>query len=174
MRISLIILITSILLAGCQVENHSRELKLTDFIFETKSLEDTCSLAATTSEGEARGNPVLSSEDEYVRNVASQWINEESAASARTILIAKYQDGNGSGEVGLFGIRFDSNSAANSAARLLTKAHPEESCNIIYRENDITIWIWQSDCSTDECFKKLQALVEDEIHKAGLDILKHF
>ncbi len=174
MRIFLIVLITSMLLTACQTENHTRELKLSDFIFEAKSLGDECSLAVTTAEGETKGNPVLSSEHEYVKNVTSQWVNEELASSARTILISVYQGEDESGGVGLFGIGFNSKSAANSAAKLLKREHPKESCNVIYQEDDIVIWLWQDNDRTNECFKKLQDLVEKEIREAGLDILKHF
>ncbi|GEM_PF-3599847 len=174
MRTLLIILITSILLTGCQTENHAKELKLSDFIFEANRFGSECSLEAVTPDGEARGNPVLSSEYEYVKNVAARWLNEESASPARTILVSIYHGENESDEVGLFGIEFDSNSSASSAAEFLKQEHPKESGNVIYRENNIVIWLWQEASSTDKCFEKLQDLVEEEIRKAGLDIMKHF
>ncbi|MFO8102307.1 MAG: hypothetical protein R6U37_09140 [Dehalococcoidia bacterium] len=174
MRILLITLLATILLTACGADSHSRALKLSDLIFGENRLGDECSLAETDSDGTSQGNPVLSSESGYVEKLTTQWLDEESADRARKVLIASYYEEGETGEVRLIGIEFDSNSSANSAAKLLKKSHPDESCNIIYRENDIVIWLKQDNDSTDKCFKKFEDLVEEEVREAGLDILKHF
>lgn len=156
---SLMIILCSILLSSC-----ANRLILRDFIFEEQELPVNCRIVPIRSGEElpcgVKSNPLISTERQFLNCFSMMLVRDESlAAATHSALFSLYIE---KGEVGIFGLEFDSDASASKAAELLLNENVDTQRFSVFQKGQIVIFLWRDDL-TDTCFYGLKELIKARI-----------
>ncbi len=172
MKKLLIILITISLINSCvtEIKNDSaetmaNELELENLIFDNSELPDSCIIKAVSKADrlpcDAKSNPFISSDSEYLECFVNNFINDTLLTKkVNRGLFSIYTDG---AEIGICAVKTDSKSTAELIKKdVVMNNWILDKCEL-FLSGPHFIWLWR-DKGKNENFNEIKTLIEKEIN----------